>query len=173
MHEKQELEQYFFDQATLDHLARLAARFPRPCCLCTPTLGEELEKRGVQARTLDIDTRFEYLRGFRYYDITRPERPGERYGIIICDPPFLYVPLADLLRTITILSFDDYSQPLLINYLSARATAITSVFSGFGLRPSGYRPGYRTIQNRGRNQMEFFSNLSDDSVLVPPPVSLV
>jgi hypothetical protein len=169
VHERQELEQYFFDDATLDHLARFVARFPDPCCLCTPTLGEELERRGVRTRTLDVDERFAYLRGFRHYDLTRPTWLGERYGIIVCDPPFLYVPLADLLRTVTILSLEDYRQPLLINYLSARATAITSMFSRFGLRPSGYRPGYRSIQNTGRNHMEFFSNLGPEYPLVPPP----
>src|SRR5687768_13477140 len=58
MRERQEIEQYFFDTATLDHLARFAARFPNPCCLCTPSLGAELEARGVKAVTLDIDERF-------------------------------------------------------------------------------------------------------------------
>ena len=59
MYERQEIEQYFFDQPTLDHLAAFAARFSNPCCLCTPSLGEELEKRGVRATTLDLDERFD------------------------------------------------------------------------------------------------------------------
>lgn len=159
MKERQEIEQYFFDEVTLDDLARLASRFDNPCCLCTPSLGEELEKRGVRAATLDLDARFTHLRGFRPYDLARPERLSERFGIIICDPPFLTISLPQLFTAIEVLSRGDFSQPLLINYLSSGARQITRVFAPFGLQPTGYHPGYKTIQNVGRNRMELFSNL--------------
>lgn len=168
MHEKLEIEQYFFDEPTLDHLARFAARFDNPCCLCTPSLGQELERRGLRARTLDLDGRFSFLRGFRLYDISKPEPLDERFGVIICDPPFWSVPLTQLFETIKVLSRGDYSQPLIVNYLVSRAPAITSVFAPFGLQPTGYRPGYVTTQNVGRNQMEFYGNLGPQHPLKPP-----
>jgi hypothetical protein len=159
MRERQEIEQYFFDEATLDDLARFASRFDNPCCLCTPSLGEELEKRGVRATTLDLDKRFSHLGGFRPYDLARPESLGERFGIIICDPPFLTISLLQLFTAIEMLSQGDYAKPLLLNNLSSRARQITHVFAPFGLKSTGYRPGYRTIQNVGRNRMELFGNL--------------
>lgn len=168
MHEKPEIEQYFFDTPTLDHLARFAARFDHPCCLCTPSLGQELETRGVLTTTLDIDARFSSLRGFHLYDISKPELLHNKFGIIICDPPFLGVPLTQLLEAIKVLSHGDYKQPLIVNYLASRTPLITSVFAPFNLQPTGYRPGYATIQNVGRNQMEFFGNLGPERPLKPP-----
>lgn len=168
MHEKLEIEQYFFDEPTLDHLARFAGRFDNPCCLCTPSLGQELERRGIRARTLDLDGRFSLLQGFRLYDISRPEPLDEQFGIIICDPPFWSVSLGQLLETVKVLSHGDYSQPVIVNYLVSRAPIITSVFAAFGLQPTGYRPGYLTTQNVGRNQMEFYGNMGPEHPLRLP-----
>ena len=167
MHEREEIEQYFFDGPTLDDLATLASRFTKPCCLCTPSLGQKLEARGVEVRTLDIDRRFSFLRGFVPYDIAKPEPLGEQFGIIICDPPFLSISLAGLFRAIEVLSQGSYRQPLLINYWSSRARDITRTFAPFRLAPTGYRPGYATIQNAGRNQMELYGNLGPDYPIRP------
>jgi len=162
MRERQEIEQYFFDADTLDDLARLASRFDNPCCLCTPSLGEELERRDIRATTLDLDGRFTHLKGFRPYDLSNPQPLNERFGIIICDPPFLTISLPQLFKAIELLSQGDHTQPLLINNLSSRAPQITRVFAPFGVRPTGYRPRYRTIQNVGRNTMELFGNVGEE-----------
>ncbi len=172
MRERQEIEQYFFDKPTLSHLADFASRFDNPCCLCTPSLGEELEKRGIYATTLDVDERFSMLRGFHLYDISKPEPLGEKFGVIICDPPFLNVSFAELFETVKVLSHGDYSQPIIINCLASRASSITRVFAPFGIGPTGYQPGYSTIQNIGRNRMEFFGNLDAAHPLRLPVMSI-
>lgn len=172
MHEKHEIEQYFFDAPTLDLLAALASRFPSPCCLCTPSLGAELARRRVEATTLDVDGRFSGIRGFSLYDLADPTPRDIKFGIIICDPPFLSVPLPQLFHVVSLLSRHDYSQPLLINYLASRAPAITRTFASFDLRPTGYKPGYGTIRNVGRNTMEFFGNLGPRYALSPPPLEI-
>jgi hypothetical protein len=159
MDERHEHEQYFFDAPTLAHLAGVAAAYPNPCCLCAPRLGQELERRGVAVRTLDIDTRFAGLAGFRRYDVFRPEWLGEPFGLILCDPPFFRVSLAQLFTAVRLLSRYDYRQPLLISYLSRRATNILGTFARFDLQPTGYYPGYLTVQNVDRNGIEFFGNL--------------
>src|SRR5687768_2497189 len=168
MYEKQEIEQYFFDETTLQHLAALASRFNNPCCLCTPSLGEELEHQGVRATTLDIDDRFASLQGFRLYDIGRPQPLDEEFGIIICDPPILNATLSQLLETITLLSRANYQQPLFFNYLSRRTSTVMRTFSAFGLQSANYKACYTTIPNIGHNQMEFFSNLGAAYTLAPP-----
>ncbi|HUS13423.1 MAG TPA: hypothetical protein VM536_00180 [Chloroflexia bacterium] len=159
MHERHENEQYFFDRPTLDHLAGVVAAYPNPCCLCAPLLGQELERRGVAVRTLDVDDRFATLRGFRHYDLCRPEWLGEEFGLILCDPPFFRVSLSQLFAAIRFLSRNDYRQPLLISYLSRRSANILGTFARFGLQPTGLHPGYQTVQTVARNEIEFFGNL--------------
>ena len=159
MYELHEHEQYFFDPPTLDTLAEVVAGVANPCRLCAPLLGQELERRGVDVRVLDIDTRFAGLRGFRRYDLYRPEWLGEPFGLIVCDPPFFRVSLAQLFTAIRLLSRHDYQQPLLISYLVRRAPNLLGTFARFGLAPTGYRPSYQTVQAVERNAIEFFSNI--------------
>ena len=73
MEERHEHEQYFFDDATRARLADLLQDRPRPCCLCVPSVGQELVRRGRAVTVLDIDERFVDLPGFRHFDIARPE----------------------------------------------------------------------------------------------------
>lgn len=159
MYEKHENEQYFFDQATLTHLADFVAAFPNPCCVCAPLLGQELEKRGVAVRILDIDERFAGLRGFRRYDLYKPKWLGEEFGLIVCDPPFFNLSLAQLFKALRLLSRNEYQQPMLVSYLSRRAASLTGTFIRFGLEATGYRPSYQTVQKIARNEIEFFGNL--------------
>lgn len=162
MVEKHENEQYFFDEATIAHLADFVSGFENPCCLCAPSVGKALEERGVSVRILDMDTRFAPLRGFRQYDLYRPEWLGETYGVIVCDPPFFHVSLSQLFAAIRTLSRNEFQQPLLISYLTRRADAVMGTFARFGLTPTGYSPAYRTVQNIARNEVEFYGNLGPE-----------
>lgn len=162
MYEKHENEQYFFDKKTLAHLAEFVSGFENPCCICAPLLGKELEQRGVAVRILDIDERFANLRGFRKYDIFKPEWLGEEFGLILCDPPFFSVSLSQLFTALRMLSRNDYRQPLLVSYLSRRASSVLGTFANFGLEPTGYFPGYQTVQSAARNDIEFFGNLGPE-----------
>jgi hypothetical protein len=159
MYEMHENEQYFFDKPTLLYLADFVSRFERPCCLCAPLLGQELERRGVRVRTLDIDERFAGLRGFRRFDIYRPEWLGEEFDLILCDPPFFGVSLSQLFSALRLLSQNDYRQPLLVSYLVRRSSNVLGTFASFGLQPTGYHPGYQTVQKIGRNDVEFYGNI--------------
>ena len=159
MQEKHEHEQYFFDKPTLDHLADFVVGYENPCCICAPLLGQELERRGVVVRTLDIDERFAHLRGFRRYDIFRPEWSGEEFGLIVCDPPFYRVSLSQLFHAMRLLSRNLYTQPLLVSYLVRRSANVNGTFARFNLQPTSYHPGYLTVQRTARNDIEFFGNL--------------
>lgn len=162
MQELHRNEQYFFDRATLRHLSRFVASFPNPCCLCAPLLGRELSEQGVQVTILDIDERFAPVAGFRRFDIYRPEWIDEKFGLIVCDPPFFNVSLSQLYAALRLLSQFDYNQRLLISYLTRRSSNLLGTFASFNLSPTGYFPSYQTVDNAERNQIEFFSNLSDD-----------
>jgi hypothetical protein len=160
MEERHDREQYFFSPATTAYLADFVSRFENPCCLCAPSVGVELARRGVRVRIIDIDERFAQAPGFRRYDLYRPEWLGEPFGIIICDPPFFNVSLSQLFAALRLLGRNRYEQPLLISYLRRRAASIEGTFTRFGLRATGYCPRYQTVQALSRNEIEFFGNLS-------------
>ncbi len=160
MEERHDNEQYFFTPATTNRLADFVARFENPCCICAPSLGVELARRGVRARVLDIDERFAQTPGFRHYDLFRPEWLGEEFGIIVCDPPFFNVSLSQLFAALRLLSRNRYEQPLLISYLRRRAANIEGTFTRFGLTATGFCPSYQTVQALARNEIEFFGNLT-------------
>jgi len=152
-------EQFFFTDETASRIADFAQEFPRPCCLCAPTVGKELASRGVEVRTLDIDERFADLPGFRRWDLHRPEWLGEEFGIIVCDPPFFNASLSGLFSAIRTLSRNDFDQPLFVTYLVRRSPNVIGTFSPFGLRPTGLHPDYLTVVNCRKNDIEFFSNV--------------
>jgi hypothetical protein len=140
-------------------LADFAAEFPHPCCLCAPRVGEELARRGVTVTILDVDERFAHLPGFRRLDLYRPEWLGEEFGLLLCDPPFFNVSLSQLFHALRLLARHDLRQPLLVSYLTRRAANLLGTFAPFGLEPTGFFPGYQTVQKLARNEVEFFGNL--------------
>jgi len=161
MDERHENEQYFFDQATLDHLAAFAGGFERPCCLCAPMVGQRLAQAKVPVRILDIDERFASCEGFRRWDIHRPKWLGETYDLIICDPPFFNISLSRLFTALRTLAQHRFDQHLLISYPTRRAANLLGTFDRFALRPTGYAPSYLTVQNVERNAIEFYGNLDE------------
>jgi hypothetical protein len=161
MIEKHEHEQYFWTPETVNRLADFLSEYEHPCCICAPTVGAELARRGKTVTNLDRDTRFAECAGFRAYDLYRPEYLAQRFDILLCDPPFFGMSLAQLFHGLRILAHYDFSQPLLVAYLARRAANIEGTFTAFGLRATGVSPAYVTVQNVERNQIELFSNLSE------------
>jgi hypothetical protein len=151
-------EQYFFDPETLKKLADFVARFERPCCLCAPMIGRELQRRRRSVRVLDVDERFIDLPGFVRWDLFRPTHLNEEFDLICCDPPFFNVSLSQLFKGIRLLCSFDLTRKVMISYPVRRRDAILSVFAPLGLRDSGWRPRYLTVQHCERNEVEFYAN---------------
>ena len=162
MQERHAREQYFFDRRTVSHLANFASRFDLPCCLCAPMVGEALGAMGVRARVLDVDERFAHVAGFRPYDVYRPAETGEKYGLVLVDPPFTIVSLSQLFRAVKSIARNDVRQPLLVAYPASRAANLLATFAPFGLGPTGYRPGYVSVQTLAEDPIEFFGNLTPE-----------
>ncbi len=158
MLERHEIEQYFWDAATLDWLCDRLQRFVRPCCLCAPMLGRALVARGVEASTLDIDDRFGGTPNFVHWDVYRPSWLGVEFDVIVCDPPFWKVSLSQLFRAIRLLSRHDYAQPLLLSYPQRRAANVCGTFARFDLQPAGRLATYLTVRANETDPIEFFAN---------------
>jgi hypothetical protein len=144
MEENEANEQFFYDKKTLKILADIAEKFEYPCLLCAPTLGDELIRRGRKVRILDIDMRFSRLKGFWYFDINNPKGLGEKYDLIICDPPFTIVAIEQLFYAVKRLSRNNQYQKILISweqqYLKEK---FMKIFSYFNLRLTGFCLTYR------------------------------
>ena len=164
MYEQHKNEQYFYDASTLDHLANFLEAYKSPCCLCAPMLGKHLSERGSPVTILDIDQRFARTKGFRTYDINKPEWLGTEFDLIICDPPFFNVSLSQLFSTIRVLALNNFQQKVLVSYLSRRTSAIVGTFSRFQIEPTGYFPKYQTVRDIDRNKIEMFGNLDSASM---------
>ena len=164
MYELHKNEQYFFQEKTLEALADFLSRYERPCCLCAPMLGKRLAERGFPVTVLDNDKRFARVKGFQSFDLYRPVWLSQRFDVILCDPPFFSVSLAQLFVVLRQLSHYEFAQPILVSYLSRRATAVTATFYPFGLQPAGLYPQYQTVQKVERNHIEFFSNLAAEDL---------
>lgn len=162
MVEKHELEQYFWTPETIHHIADYAVGYDQICCLCAPTVGAELGKRGHRVTNLDIDNRFAETPGFQLYDLYRPKRIEENFDLILCDPPFYNVSLSQLFSALRIIANYRMDMPLMIGYLKRRERSVLGTFAPFGLCPTGYNPEYVTVQPSERNQIEIYSNMTEE-----------
>ena len=156
--EDHQREQYFFDGPTARRLADVLSSFERPCCLCTPKVGQVLADRDRWCRVLDIDERFSAVPGFSTFDLYRPEATGEAYDVILCDPPFGRVSLSQLFDAVRVLTGGDTDHRIAICYLVRRAPALLGTFAPFGLAPTGVRLGYVSVRPIAENHIELYAN---------------
>ena len=164
MEERHENEQYFFDDPTLARLEAFLEPFAAPACVCAPMLGRRLAERGRAAAILDVDERFAATPGFERFDLNRPRWLGREFDVIVCDPPFFNVSLKQLAASLRVIAGNDVRRPLLVSHLVRRRDAVLRAFAEFDLRPTGFRPTYRTVAATPKNDIEFFGNASDDAL---------
>jgi len=149
--EEHAFEQYFFDEATRAALLDLLlARHSRPLLLCAPSLAVEAEARGAPYLLLDRDERFGFLRGFRPFDLERPEPETAAdfaFDCVLCDPPFSNFELARLREVLNTLGAA--AAPLYLCYNARREGALVDAFAGSGrelVRMAGGPLGYTSVK---------------------------
>lgn len=145
--ERHEREQYFFSRETLNLLAKIIQPYKKPCLLCAPTLGVELERQRREVCTLDIDERFHFLNGFKKWNIWRPEPLDEVFGFLLVDPPFSIVSLSDLFDAVKILTKGNFKIPLMISNHRSRVHDVEATFAPFTLRLTNIRPTYMSTKS--------------------------
>jgi len=165
MQENHQREQYFYTPPTRARLAGFLQAYSSVCLLCAPTLGQEIEAAGRDVTVLDLDERFSALKGFRRWDLYRPQALGARFDLIFCDPPFYKVSLAQLFAAIRVLARGSFDQPLLMSHLIARAQDVTATFAPFDLARTGYSPDYVTVDQSGGRTIEVYGNLGAEAHL--------
>ena len=156
--ERHDLEQYIWTANTVGKLRRAlsCSNGPNLCCLATPSLAHAfyVEEPEQEVRLLDVDTRFSYLPGFRFWDIRHPEPLGESetFRVVVFDPPFFYIPMAELYQAVLEVCKGDTKTKLLIGFLAREQVTLLEAFKEFGLARTKFVLEYATVKpNKWRN----------------------
>lgn len=161
IHENHAREQYFWNRETVCALADLLEAYEKPCCVCTPSVGAELIRRGRSVTILDIDERFAAMPGFQKWDLTKPTVLAADFDVFLVDPPFFNVSLSKVFQSLRLLARFDPSRTVLIAWLKRRESALLSRFQFFGVEATGIKLGYETVESCPKNDIELYANSSD------------
>ena len=160
--ERRDLEQYFWTENTIENI-RTALRYTfspeSSCCLCTPSLAHNWwAYESKEVSLLDIDTRFEYLPKFCYFDLRYPNKTDlstdqNSWKILVFDPPFFYIPLNLLYEAVIYVCNNQIkTTKLLMGFLKREETTLLSVFSEFKLKRTNFPLEYFHVKpNKWRN----------------------
>lgn len=157
--ERTDIEQYFWTPDTVERLISSLTYTNDCCCLTTPSLGHGFHEMGREEAVLDIDTRFDYLPRFRYFDILMPTQQEEVFQIIVMDPPFFYIPMSALLNAVMVVTKGNTNTKLMMGFLKREEPLLLEVFKEFNLKPTSFPLRYSTVkENKWRNYV-LYSNV--------------
>lgn len=164
MKELHENEQYFFTEEFEDwYVNTIIESFSdkKICCVCCPMIGKRLVEAGLDVSILDIDTRFDTFKEFKYYDIKNPKYLDIEFDVIVCDPPFFNVSFTELLHAMKTLAHFDTSKIIFMTYLLRRESKFVNKFSEFGINRIANRPQYKTVDVKDpKRDIRLYSNHS-------------
>lgn len=166
--ERRDLEQYFWTDKTIDALLS-AVKFTfdpeASCCLCTPSLADAWwTTEGIAVSLLDIDTRFNYLPKFHYFDLRRPadtkfpQEEQDFWRVIVFDPPFFYISLSVLYEAVLHVS-KSKSTKLLLGFLKREEQALLQVFKEFDLKRTSFPLEYSHVKPNKWINYALYSNI--------------
>ena len=158
--ERRDLEQYFWTQETVHKLMDALRYQYDPCCLGTPSLAHAWHVEEKRAEWLfDIDERFDYLPKFRYYDIRAPEDVDESFRIVICDPPFFYIPMEQIFAAVERICKGDFNTKILIGFLKREESTLLKTFAPFGLTRTNFPLEYAHVKANKWTNYALYSNI--------------
>ena len=157
--ERYDLEQYFWTEDTVNKLINSLEYTPDCCCLTTPSLGHGFNEIGRKELVLDIDTRFDYLPKFRYFDILYPVQLNENIHIIVMDPPFFYIPMDQIYKAVIKIIKGDTNCKLMIGFLIREEKILLNTFSKFNLKRTNFPLEYATAKPNKWKNYALYSNI--------------
>ena len=159
--ERHDLEQYFWTEDTVKKLMLAMESFTDVCCLTTPSLAHAWHIEGKEEALYDIDTRFEYLPKFRYYDISKDylDEVKEQFRIVVFDPPFFYIPMEQLFKAVSHIVNNDFNTKIMIGFLKREEKSLLEYFDPFGLRRTNFSLKYTTVKPNKWANYALYSNI--------------
>jgi len=162
--ERTDLEQYFWTEDTVLRLIKSLEFIPNCCCLTTPTLGCGFHHIGREEVVLDIDTRFNFLPKFRYFDIRYPINQEEEFSIIVMDPPFFYIPMDVIYRAVLTITKNNTDTNLMIGFLQREEKLLLETFKDFHLKRTNFPLEYATVKPNKWKNYKLYSNIDLPSI---------
>ena len=157
--ERYDLEQYFWTEDTVKRLID-SLRFTHDCCcLTTPSLGHGFYQIGRQELVLDIDTRFDYLPRFKYFDILYPIEIDDNIHIIVMDPPFFYIPMEKMYEAVMKITNGNTNYKLMIGFLIREEKILLETFHEFKLKKTNFPLEYATAKPNKWKNYALYSNI--------------
>uniref|UniRef100_T1IR76 Uncharacterized protein n=1 Tax=Strigamia maritima TaxID=126957 RepID=T1IR76_STRMM len=167
--ERRDLEQYFWTDKTINGILD-ALKFSfgpdASCCLCTPTLAHTWWVEGEAVSLLEIDTRFQYLPKFRYFDLRYPEETGvnleeqELWRVIVFDPPFFYIPMQVLYDAVLYVCQNKIkTTKLLLGFLKREERLLLTTFKEFNLKRTNFPLEYAHVKPNKWINYALYSNV--------------
>lgn len=161
MEENHALEQYFWTENTVKKLiGSLEYKYiDDVCCLMTPSVAHEWHTQNRDEVLLDIDTRFNYLPKFGYYDVNNPMSIDGNFKLIILDPPFFLIPPEQIRKAVDIITGKNYNTKLIIAYLLRGEKALRTAFAEYNLVPTKFPLEYASIKPNKWKNFVLYSNI--------------
>lgn len=157
--ERTDVEQYVWTEDTVQRMLKSLEFTSNCCCLTTPSLGVGFHKMGRNEAVLDIDTRFNYLPKFRYFDLQQPVELDEHFDIIIMDPPFFYISLEVMRDAVMTIAKGNTNIKLIIGFLKREEPHLLRAFSEFKLKRTNFVLEYSTVKESKWGNYCLYSNV--------------
>jgi hypothetical protein len=185
--ELREIEQYFFSENVIRNIVEALEYEENIICLGTPAVADGFYKfKNRNVLCLDVDTRFNYLPGFRYFDMLRPTeiyqnensenlQISENFeenleiknnksqqvckpNVLIIDPPFFKMNLLDLYNCVEFLTKGDKSSKIIFAFVHREERALLNIFKAYHLQLTKFKLEYRHVDPTKWDNYALYSN---------------
>jgi len=158
--ELREVEQYFFTEEVIKNLIDSLEYEENIVCLGTPAVADGFYKFKQKIVTcLDIDSRFNYLPGFQFFDILNsPDEINFKTDLLIIDPPFFKMSLVELYNCVEKLTGGNKSTKITFAFVHREERALLNIFKSYNLQLTKFQLEYRTVEPNRWNNYALYSN---------------
>jgi hypothetical protein len=171
-------EQYFFTKKVIAQICESILVYfnydherisKKVCFIGAPTLCIYMEKTyGISTTLLDIDPRFQFLKQFQFFDITKPKKiEGYEFELIIMDPPFFAITIEQLATAIKVVSGFNFNCAIIVGFRYFDEQEVLFRFRDFKIKRSPFKLEYVTIHPNKWDNYKFYANKSIHLITVP------
>lgn|SRR3990167_461477 len=130
------------------------------CCFTTPSIAHKMHENSQDEVLLDIDTRFNYLPKFKYYDAYNPRKNDtDFYKLLIIDPPFFAIPIEIIKKAVDVITNNNYDTKILIAYIKRNEKRLRLAFKEYKLFPTTFPLEYASIKPNKWGNFVLYSNI--------------
>lgn len=162
--ENHALEQFFWSDKVVQRLAESLnfVFIEKTCCLMTPSLAHYWNETCERDEALfDIDTRFDYLPKFKYFDVTDPKSAdnGDNFRLLVIDPPFFLIPIEQVRDAVNVITAKNYKTGIIIAFIKRGEKRLRTAFKEYNLKPTKFQLEYVSIKPNKWSNFVLYSNI--------------